>query len=51
MNIEFKRLTEIDSSDLIELMNHPLVTRHMPLVGDLFDASDCEDFIADKERM
>jgi RimJ/RimL family protein N-acetyltransferase len=51
MNLEFKRLTEIDKSEIIELMNNPLVRRHMPLTSDDFDDRDCNDFIAAKEKL
>ena len=51
MDIEFKRLTEVDNSDLIALMNHPLVRRQMPLTRDNFDHHDCDAFIAAKERL
>lgn len=51
MNIEFKRLTEVEKSEIIELMNNPLVRRQMPLTKDNFDEQDCEAFIARKERM
>lgn len=51
MNIEFRRLTEIETSEIIELMNHPLVRRQMPLINDNFDESDCDAFIAAKERL
>ena len=46
MTTEFKRLTEVDSSEIIELMNNPLVRRHMPLATSCFGESDCEEFIA-----
>lgn len=51
MNIEFRRLTEIETFEIIELMNHPLVRRQMPLINDNFDESDCDAFIAAKERL
>ena len=51
MNIEFKRLTEVEKSEIIELMNHPLVRRQMPLTSDNFDESDCDAFIAGKEQL
>lgn len=51
MNLEFKRLTEIDQSEIIELMNNPLVRRHMPLTSDDFDDRDCDEFIAAKEKL
>ena len=46
MNIEFKRLTEVEKSEIIELMNHPLVRRQMPLTSDNFSESDFDNFIA-----
>ncbi|HEX6292055.1 MAG TPA: GNAT family N-acetyltransferase [Herpetosiphonaceae bacterium] len=51
MGIEFKRLGEVNRRDLIDLMNHPLVRRQMPLTGDTFDEAACDSFIAAKERL
>ena len=51
MEIEFKRLTEVNKSDIIELMNHPLLRRHMPLMSATFSEADCSTFIADKEKL
>lgn len=51
MSIEFKRLSEIDKSAVIELMNNPLVRRHMPLAKGEFGIAECEAFIAAKERI
>lgn len=51
MNIEFKRLTEVNKSDIIELMNNPLVRRHMPLASGLFDKGAYDAFIAEKEKL
>ena len=51
MHIEFKRLTEVDKSEIVELMNNPLVRRHMPLTKDNFSESDCDRFIAAKEQL
>src|SRR5215217_8630983 len=51
MNIEFKRLSEIDRADMIRLGNDPLVRRHMPLSSGIFDDAAYETFIADKERL
>ena len=51
MIIEFKRLTEIDKTEIIELMNNPLVRRHMPLLKDNFDERDCAEFVAAKEKL
>lgn len=51
MNIEFKRLPEINKSEIIELMNNSLVRRQMPLLKDNFGDRDCDEFIAAKERL
>ena len=51
MDISFKRLTEIDKLAIIELMNHPLLKRHMPLLDDEFDEDDCDRFVAEKEKL
>ncbi len=51
MGIEFKRLSKVDTSDIIELMNDPLARRQMPLARDNFGEPECEAFIAAKERL
>lgn len=51
MNIEFKRLTEVKKSEIIELMNNQLVRRQMPLLRDGFSEKDCDKFIATKEQL
>jgi ribosomal-protein-alanine N-acetyltransferase len=51
MSISFRRLTEVDKFDIIELMNHPLLKRHMPLLSDKFTEADCDKFIAAKEQL
>ncbi|WP_461302939.1 GNAT family N-acetyltransferase [Aureisphaera sp.] len=51
MHIELTRLTEIDTSYIIELMNHPLVRRQMPLLQGSFSESDCQRFVAAKEQL
>ena len=51
MQIEFKRLSEVDRLAIIDLMNHPLVRRQMPLTSDSFREADCDGFIAAKERL
>lgn len=51
VHIEFKRLTEVDNSDIIELMNNHLVRRQMPLLVDDFSESVCNNFIAAKEQL
>ena len=51
IRIELCRLPEVDPADLIALMTHPLVRRHMPLTRDGFDQSACAAFVADKEAI
>lgn len=51
MNIEFKRLTEVNKISIIELMNNPLVRRQMPLLSYEFDQSICDQFIKAKEKL
>ena len=51
MVIEFKRLTEIDKSEIIELMNNQLVRRQMPLLKGVFGTRECDEFIAAKEKL
>ncbi len=51
MDISFMRLTEVDKFDIIELMNHPSLKRHMPLLSDEFTEDDCNKFIAAKEQL
>lgn len=50
MDVVFKRLSEVDKSDIIDLMNIPLVRRHMPLARGDFGPAECDEFIAAKER-
>lgn len=49
--IEFKQLSEVEPADIIELMNHPLVRRQMPLTKDNFDAQDAASFVARKTAL
>jgi hypothetical protein len=51
MRIEFKRLTEVNHSDLIKLHNHPLVRRQMPLFDGVFTDADCDFFVATKGKL
>jgi ribosomal-protein-alanine N-acetyltransferase len=51
MNIEFKRLTDIESSEIIALMNNPLVRRQMPLIPNTFGKNECDAFVASKEQL
>lgn len=50
-SIEFRRLTEVSRTDIIELMNNPLVRRQLPLAPEHFTANDCEAFVAAKESL
>jgi len=51
LKIDFKRLTEIKHSEIIGLMNNPLVRRHLPLTRDDFGESECDAFVVAKERL
>lgn len=51
MNIVFKHLTEVEKSDIIDLMNNALVRKQMPLLTGDFTETDCDNFVAGKERL
>lgn len=51
LNIQFKRLTEVNKTDIIELMNNQLVRRQMPLLTGDFSERDCDRFITAKEQL
>lgn len=51
MDIELRRLPDIDKAEIIELMNNPLVLKHMPLASPKFGDDACEKFLASKERL
>lgn len=51
MNIAFKRLTEVDKKDIIDLMNNEKVRRQMPLFIGEFNEGICEKFILAKEQL
>lgn len=51
MQIEFRRLGEIDCLEYIALNTNPLVRRQMPLTSDTFNEEDCRQSIAGKEKM
>lgn len=51
MTLEFRRLTDASTADLIDLMTHPLVRRQMPLTQDTFSERDALNFVAGKERL
>ncbi len=49
--IAFKRLSEIDDTDIVALMNDPRVRRQMPLTNNTFSEADARKFVAAKERL
>ena len=49
MELRLARLGEVHPADIIELMNHPSVRRHMPLADGPFAAAECAEFIAGKD--
>ncbi len=49
--ITFTRLSEVDPKAIIELVNDPVVRRHLPLARGRFGPSECEMFVAAKERI
>lgn len=51
MTIVFSRLADVDQTPIIELMNLPLVRRHMPLARGDFGPGECARFVASKERL
>lgn len=51
MSVVFKRLSEVDRSAIIDLMNDPRVRRHMPLARGDFGPAECDEFVAAKERL
>ncbi len=46
MTLEFIPMSQIPVSDWLELLNHPLVKRHMPLATEDFTPSGCAAWIA-----
>lgn len=51
MDIEFKRLTEVDNIEIIDLMNNELVRKQMPLFTGDFTERICKEFIVSKEQL
>lgn len=49
--IVFRHLTEVSPDVVIGLMNDLDVRRHLPLARGHFGLSDCERFVATKERI
>ncbi|ENG4186869.1 GNAT family N-acetyltransferase [Providencia rettgeri] len=50
MLIEFRKLSQICTADIIALNTHPLVLKHMPLGNNQFDEAFCRDWVAGKEQ-
>lgn len=50
-NVGFERLSEVRPKDIIDLMNHPAVRRHLPLARGPFGRPECDRFVAAKERI
>ena len=51
MNIEKRKLKDVDKNLIIQLLNDPMVKRHMPLSVENFDEKQYLDFIASKEAI
>ena len=51
MNLEFKRMSEIDRAEYIALNTNPLVMKQMPLSSNDFDDEACKAWIEGKERI
>ena len=51
MDLELRRLGAVDPADIVDLMNHPLVRRHMPLADGPFGAEECAAFVTGKENI
>ena len=49
--IIFTRLTQVPSIAIIDLMNDPVVQRHLPLAMAEFGDAECAHFVATKEQM
>jgi hypothetical protein len=50
MHLEFKRLSDINISDIIAVNTNPLVLRQMPLSGDNWDESEWMEWVEGKEK-
>lgn len=49
--IKVKYLSEVNKRDIIELMNHPKVIKHMPLAQGEFDDKAYYNFITAKQKL
>jgi [ribosomal protein S5]-alanine N-acetyltransferase len=50
MHLEFKRLSDINISDIIAVNTNPLVLRQMPLSGDHWEESEWMEWVEGKEK-
>ncbi|MBD3724630.1 MAG: GNAT family N-acetyltransferase [Flavobacteriaceae bacterium] len=50
MEIDFRKLSEINKNELIELMNNLLVRKQMPLLRESFGEDEYKRFIEDKNK-
>jgi [ribosomal protein S5]-alanine N-acetyltransferase len=50
MHLEFKRLSDVNISDIIAVNTNPLVLRQMPLSGDPWEESEWMEWVEGKEK-
>jgi len=50
-DIEFRRLTDVSTADIVELMNQPSLRQFMPLLQEGFCDADCAAFVLAKESL
>ena len=50
MDIKCISLSEVSQADIIDLMNHPKVRQHMPLLEGDFNKANYDSFIAAKQK-
>ncbi len=50
MDLKLTHLSEVDPADIVALHNDPRVIRHMPLAPGHFDATQCAQWVIDKEQ-
>lgn len=50
MNLEFKRLSEVDCAELVVLNTDPRVHKHMPLAESDYTEEKCRAWVEGKER-
>ena len=51
MELEFKRMSEVPTSEYVALNTNPLVMKQMPLSDNSFDDEFCKGWIEGKERI